>query len=75
MCNLFNDGTKLYKDKGLFLIERLDKRKNSVSLHEIESVVITLHVQITMQTVFELMREPNSWASMIFERQSFRQFD
>lgn len=51
MCILLNDGTKVYKDKDRFLIERLDKRKNGVSLHEIESVVITLHVQITMQTV------------------------
>ena len=59
MCVIYlmQEGTKVYKDRGRFIIERLDKSKNSVPLHEIESVVITQHIQITMQTVFELMRQ------------------
>ena len=58
MCitSLLQEGSKGYKERGRFVIERVDGSKSSVPLHEIESVVVTQHVQVTMQTIFEFLR-------------------
>ena len=59
MCVIYlmQEGSKAYKDQGRFVIERRDGTKSSVPLREIESVVLTQHVQVTMQTIFELLRQ------------------